>query len=109
VPRQAHLPDRQPGRATDIDGKLLDEMTTDMAERLITLGDWLSPDLKRYMPSAVRASRSGVGRVHMIGFNEDGTLLQELFSRDGVGTIITRESLEILRDAKPDDIAGLVA
>ena len=84
-------------------------MTTDMAERLITLGEWLSPDLKRYMPSAVRASRSGVGRVHLIGFNEDGTLLQELFSRDGVGTIITRESLEILRDAKPDDIAGLVA
>lgn len=94
---------------TDIDGRLLDEMTTDMAERLISIGDWLSPDLKRYLPSAVRASRAGVGRVHLIGFNEDGTLLLELFSREGVGTIITRESLEILRDAKPDDIAGLVA
>ena len=94
---------------TDVNGELLDEMTADTAERLITLGDWLSPDLKRYLPCAVRASRAGVGRVHLIGFNEDGTLLQELFSRDGVGTIITRESLEILRDAKPDDIAGLVA
>jgi amino-acid N-acetyltransferase len=94
---------------TDIDGKLLDEMTSDTAERLLTIGDWLSPDLKRCMPSAVRASRSGVGRVHMIGFNEDGTLLQELFSREGVGTIITRESLEILRDARPEDIGGLVA
>ena len=71
--------------------------------------DWLSPDLRRYLPCAVRASRSGVGRVHLIGFNEDGTLLLELFSRDGVGTIITRESLEILRDARPDDISGLVA
>ena len=30
-------------------------------------------------------------------------MLRELFSRDGVGTIITRESLEILRDARPDD------
>jgi len=94
---------------TDIDGKLLDEMTADMAGRLITIGDWLSPDIKRYLPCAVRASRSGVGRVHLIGFNEDGTLLRELFSRDGVGTIITRESLEILRDARPDDISGLVA
>ena len=45
----------------------------------------------------------------MIGYNEDGTLLRELFSRDGVGTIITRESLELLRDARPDDISGLVA
>ena len=94
---------------TDIDGKLLDELTTDVAERLIMIGDWLSPDMKRFLPSAVRASRSGVGRVHLIGFDEDGTLLRELFSRDGVGTIITRESLEILRDARPDDISGLVA
>ena len=94
---------------TDIDGKLLDELTADTAERLISRAEWLSPDLKRYLPSAVRASRSGVGRVHLIGYNEDGTLLRELFSRDGVGTIITRESLEILRDARPDDISGLVA
>ncbi len=57
----------------------------------------------------MRASSSGVGRVHLIGYNDDGTLLRELFSRDGVGTILTRESLEILRDARPDDISGLVA
>ncbi len=94
---------------TDIDGTLLDEMTTDAAERINAIGDWLSPDLKRYLPCAVRASRSGVGRVHLIGYNEDGTLLRELFTRDGVGTIITRESLETLRDARPDDISGLVA
>lgn len=94
---------------TDADGKLLDEMTTDAADRMITLGEWLSSDIRRYLPCAVRASRSGVGRVHLIGYNEDGTLLRELFSRDGVGTIITRESLEILRDARPDDISGLVA
>ena len=94
---------------TDIDGRLLDEMTTDAADRLITIGDWLSTDIRRYLPNAVRASRAGVGRVHLIGYDEDGTLLRELFSRDGVGTIITRESLEILRDARPDDISGLVA
>jgi amino-acid N-acetyltransferase len=94
---------------TDSSGKLLDELTADAAERLMQESDWLSPDLRRYLPCAVRASRSSVGRVHLIGFNEDGTLLLELFSRDGVGTIITRESLEILRDARPDDISGLVA
>ncbi len=94
---------------TDSDGQLLDELTADSAERLLLIADWFSPDIKRYLPSAIRASRSGVGRVHLISFREDGTLLQELFSRDGVGTIITRESLEILRDARPDDISGLVA
>ncbi|WP_300342017.1 amino-acid N-acetyltransferase [Accumulibacter sp.] len=95
--------------ATDIDGALLDELTVAAAERLLSLGEWLSPDLKRYLPCAVRASRAGVGRVHLIGYDEDGTLLRELFTRDGVGTIITRESLEQLRDARPDDIGGLVA
>ena len=66
-------------------------MTTDAADRLITVGDWLSADIRRYLPCAVRASRPASG-VHLIGYNEDGTLLRELFSRDGVGTIITRES-----------------
>ena len=94
---------------TDAEGVLLDEMTSDMAARLTTTGEWLSSDIKRYLPSAVRASRSGVGRVHLIGYDEDGTLLRELFSREGVGTIITKNSLEILRDARPDDISGLVA
>ncbi|WP_291992573.1 amino-acid N-acetyltransferase [Candidatus Accumulibacter sp. ACC003] len=95
--------------ATDIDGALLDELTVDAAERLLSLGDWLSADLKRYLPCAVRAGRAGVDRVHLIGYDQDGTLLRELFTRDGVGTIITRESLEQLRDARPDDIGGLVA
>ena len=94
---------------TDRDGTLLDELTTDSAARLMADANWLSPDLKRYLPCAVRASRSGVARVHLISFSEDGALLRELFSREGVGSIITRESLEILRDARPDDIGGLIA
>jgi amino-acid N-acetyltransferase len=94
---------------TDSGGKLIDELTADAAERLMGENDWFSPDIRRYLPCAVRASRSSVGRVHLISYNEDGTLLLELFSRDGVGTVITRESLEILRDARADDISGLVA
>jgi amino-acid N-acetyltransferase len=58
------------------------------------------PTCKRYLPCAVRSSRAGVGRVHLIGYDEDGTLLRELFTHDGVGTVITRESLEQLRDAR---------
>ena len=35
----------------------LDELTADAAERLMRESDWLSPDLRRYLPCAVRASR----------------------------------------------------
>lgn len=94
--------------ATDAEGQLLDELTADAAEQLLQVGEWLSPDLKRYLPCAVRASRRGVGRVHIIGYDLDGAVLHELFTHDGVGTVVTRDPLDTLRDAKPDDIGGLV-
>ena len=93
---------------TDPSGKLLDAMTADDVANLTKSGEWLSADVRRYLPCAVRASRYGVGRVHLIGFEQDGSLLRELFTHDGVGTVITRESLELIREARPDDIGGLV-
>jgi len=94
---------------TDKGGELLDAMTADEASQLLRDSDWLSADIMRYLPCAVRASRTGVGRVHLIGFEQDGALLRELFTHDGVGTVVTRESLENIREAKPDDIAALIA
>jgi amino-acid N-acetyltransferase len=93
---------------TDPSGKLLEAMTADDVANLVKSGEWLSADVRRYLPCAVRASRFGVGRVHLIGFEQDGSLLRELFTHDGVGTVITRESLESIREARPDDIGGLV-
>ena len=94
---------------TDQAGELLDAMTADEASQLLRDADWLTTDIIRYLPCAVRASRAGVGRVHVIGFAQDGALLRELFTHDGVGTVVTRESLENIREAKPDDIAALIA
>ena len=89
-------------------GELLDALTADEATEISRNGEWLSVDLKRYLPCAIRASRHGVGRVHLIGYEKDGALLQELFTHDGVGTVISRESLENIREAKPDDIGALI-
>lgn len=94
---------------TGADGEFLDAITADAAAEMIKTGEGLSTDLRRYLPCAVRASRNGVGRVHLIGFEADGALLQELFTHDGVGTVVTRESLENIREARPDDIGSLIA
>ena len=94
---------------TNEDGELYDALTADEAFEKSQNADWLSPDIKRYLPSAIRASRNGVRRVHMIGYETDGALLQELFTHDGFGTMITRESLESIREARPDDIGSLIA
>lgn len=94
---------------TNQEGVLVEELTADAAEVLLRNETWLSNDIKRCLPAAVRASRRSVGRVHIVGYEADGALLEELFTRDGVGTIVTRSSLEVLRDARPDDIGGLVS
>ncbi len=94
---------------TDKDGELLDAMTADEVEKTLGDAEWLSNDIRRYLPCSMRATRAGVGRVHLISFEQDGALLRELFTHDGVGTVITRESLENIREAKPDDIAALIA
>ena len=102
-----YITDR-PG-VTDAQGALLEELTASDAETLMKEETWLSADLRRCLPACIRATRRGVGRVHIVGYQEDGALLEELFTRDGVGTIITKNALDILRDARGDDIGGLVA
>lgn len=52
--------------------------------------------------------RSGVRRSHLISYQEDGALLQELFSRDGIGTQIVMESAEQIRRATINDIGGIL-
>ena len=43
----------------------------------------------------------------MLGFAEDGAILEELFTRDGVGTMVSKESYDELRPARLDDLNGI--
>lgn len=47
----------------------------------------------------VKACKSGVPRCHLISYLEEGALLKELFTRDGAGTQIIKESYEQIRTA----------
>ncbi|MDO4223253.1 MAG: amino-acid N-acetyltransferase, partial [Acinetobacter sp.] len=57
---------------------------------------------------AQQASSQGVHRVHFLPFQHDGALLEELFTRDGVGTLLTHAHYEDVRMASIDDIGGLI-
>ncbi|TGC91193.1 amino-acid N-acetyltransferase [Salmonella enterica] len=70
-------------------------------------GDYNSGTV-RFLRGAVKACRSGVRRCHLISYQEDGSLLQELFSRDGIGTQIVMESAEQIRRATINDIGGIL-
>lgn len=57
---------------------------------------------------AREACTRGVPRCHLISFRDDGSLLEELFTRDGIGTQITETSYEQIRAASADDISGIM-
>lgn len=57
---------------------------------------------------AVGACNAGVQRVHLLDRSVDGALLQELFSRDGAGTLISAACFETTRQATIEDIGGIL-
>lgn len=67
-----------------------------------------SPFFKSVLHYAQKASLDGVHRVHFLPFQHDGVLLEELFTRDGVGTMITQSHYEDVRMATIADIGGLM-
>lgn len=62
----------------------------------------------RFLRGAITACRAGVPRSHLISYKEDGALIQELFSLDGIGTQIVMASAEKVRTAGIDDIGGIL-
>ncbi len=61
-----------------------------------------------YLRAAIASCKAGVARSHLVSYQQDGSLLQELFSRDGIGTQIVMESAEQLRQATIEDLGGIV-
>ena len=56
-------------------------------------------ELLTYMELAVQACASGVQRSHLIHREEDGSLLLELFTRDGGGLMVSRDIYDGVRGA----------
>ncbi|CAH4968385.1 Amino-acid acetyltransferase, partial [Escherichia coli] len=96
---------------TNDDGDIISELFPNEAQARVEAqeekGDYNSGTV-RFLRGAVKACRSGVRRCHLISYQEDGALLQELFSRDGIGTQIVMESAEQIRRATINDIGGIL-
>lgn len=58
---------------------------------------------------AIHACRHGVARSHVLERRVDGALLLELFSRDGVGAMISADAYETTRRASIDHVGGVLA
>lgn len=87
------------------DGRVLRELTP---HELRSPGARQGPPAP-VMANAVKASEGGVERVHLVSSNEDGALLLELFTRDGVGTLVSSVPFDQLRPANIEDVGGILA
>jgi amino-acid N-acetyltransferase len=79
------------------------------AEHLLRSRRKLGEEWSRHLLNAVDSCRRGVKRTHLVSRNRDGGLLLELFTRDGIGTLISAELYEGLRPASIDDVAGILS
>ena len=84
---------------------LAHELTIEQAKE--SLQD-MSLSNQHTLSAAIHACSAGVQRVHLLDRSMDGALLQELFSRDGAGTLISASSFETTRQARIDDVAGIL-
>jgi amino-acid N-acetyltransferase len=91
----------------DAGGVLRSELTVHEAESMIA-GGMVAGDARFNLEYAIRSLKGGVTRAHIVPFALDGSVLIELFTHDGVGTMVASEDLEKMRDATPDDVGGII-
>lgn len=88
--------------------QLLRELSPRQLEPYIQQNQQQYPEFALHLKQAQQASLSGVHRVHLISYAYDGALIEELFTRDGVGTLITDAHYEEVRIANIQDVGGLI-
>jgi amino-acid N-acetyltransferase len=95
----------------DTTGEIDTELPLADAKRLLkTLPPANQPtDTGFYLQHCIRACEGGVDRSHILPFAVDGALLLEIYTHDGIGTMVVDEKLESVREATMDDVSGIVA
>ena len=67
------------------------------------------PDaIRSSLQYATKACELGVTRTHLVSRHIDGAIIQELFTHDGIGCMISQETLQALRKARIDDVGGIL-
>lgn len=86
----------------------IQQLTTDQARTLLQQSPNIPDVLVRSLHAAIQSCQQGVRRAHLINRHLDGALLLELFTRDGIGTLISSNEFETIRSATLDDIGGIM-
>jgi amino-acid N-acetyltransferase len=91
----------------DADGSVDTELARKDADELLA-GNTLDQDTASFLGHASLAVKRGVARAHLVPYTLDGSVLLEIFTHDGVGTMVVEDTLDDLRPAAIDDIGAIV-
>lgn len=93
-----------------MDGEVVRTLSVAEAEELVKrgrLGDQRALCLK--VESAARACRQGTPRVHLLDGHVNEALLKELFSGEGIGTMVHSNEYQHVRRARAADVRKIMA
>ncbi len=88
----------------DDNSALIKELTVPQAQQ--HMASLAQPNFS--LQCATESVSQGVPRAHIISYPQDGALLQELFTVDGNGTLITQQNYEKVRLANIEDVASVL-
>ncbi|HEX7749782.1 MAG TPA: amino-acid N-acetyltransferase [Caldimonas sp.] len=92
----------------DESGAVDTELARADADALLERGG-LDEETAFYLKHASLAVKRGVARAHLVPYGQDGSVLLEIFTHDGVGTMVVEDTLDDLRPATIDDVGAILS
>lgn len=94
----------------EVDGKLDSQMPVrELAGLLKSAPQKFAPEVLSKAQQALQACEGGVPRVHIMDGRVDEGLLAEVFSNEGIGTLIYANEYQAIRKAMRKDIRNIMA
>lgn len=99
-----------PRPGLEVDGKLAGQLSVAELDNLLkTAPEKLRPEMLSKAVYGLRACQNGVPRVHVISGEVDEGLLAEVFSNEGIGTLIYANEYQAVRPARRRDVRNIIA
>ncbi len=93
----------------DVDGELIRQLSiSECKDYLNQYGEHMLYDERQALSACYLSCLQGVQRAQLMSYTTDGALLTELFTRDGLGTLVYSGYYEQLRKANIEDVAGIL-
>ncbi len=94
----------------EINGQLVSQIAVGDLDRLLSKNpQTISPASRSKAQHALAACQGGVARVHVISGRVDEGLLTEVFSNEGIGTLVYANQYQEIRAAKRRDLASIMS